>query len=372
MRRSSSGVRVHPEVGSAVDSRPLVVTRDEAMLDDLLRVAAAAGVEVSHGIDPGARAQWRQAPMVLIDAQLIPAAIAAGVPARAHVVGVGRSALDVADLQQCLRLGVERTVTIGEDDDDLIELLAGTLASGPGDGSTIAVVGACGGAGASVFAAALAGSAERRGNSVILADCDPWGPGLDVLLGIEDDGGLHWEELAAPSGRLPPDALHRALPSAPFGRGRVAVLCPGRGGGREIPGNVVDVVLESGLQAGDLTVVDVPRHPTAAGDRAVERADVVVLVATADVRGCFSAARVAARLVDLGASPGLVVRGPSPGGIGAQDMSSALGLPVLAWMRPQPFLARDLEHGRAPGADARGPLARAAASVLALVQPAYR
>lgn len=342
------------------------------MLDDLLRVAAAAGVEIAHGPDPAARAPWRQAAMVLIDADLVPAAVDAGLPARAHVVSVGRSALDVADLQQCLRLGVERTVTIGDDDDDLIELLAGTLAAGPGDGLTIAVIGACGGAGASVFAAALAGSAERRGTSVILADCDPWGSGLDVLLGIEEDGGLHWEELAAPSGRLPPDALHRALPSAPFGRGRVAVLCPGRGGSRDIPGSVVDVVLETGRRAGDLTIVDLPRHPTAAGDRVVERADVVVMVAPADVRGCFSAARVAGRLLELGASPGLVVRGPSPGGIGAQDMAAALGLPVLAWMRPQPFLARDLENGRAPGADPRGPLARAAGSVLARVHAGHR
>lgn len=338
------------------------------MLDDLLRVAAAAGVEVAHGIDPGARAAWRQAAMVLIDADLIPAAISAGLPARARVVGVARAVLDAGDLQQCLRLGVERTITIGDDDDELIELLVGTLAAGPGDGCTIAVVSACGGAGGSVFAAALAAGAERRGTSVILADCDPWGSGLDVLLGIEEDGGLHWEELAAPSGRLPPDALHRALPTAPFGRGRVAVLCPGRGAAREIPANVLDVVLESGRRAGDLTIVDVPRHPTSAGDRAVERADVVVLVATADVRGCFSAARVALRLIDLGASPGLVVRGPSPGGIGAQDMAAALGLPVLAWMRPQPFLARDLEKGRAPGADAHGPLARAAGSVLDRVQ----
>lgn len=355
-----------------MDSRPLVVTQDETMLDDLLRVAAAAGVDIAHAIDPGARVPWRQAPLVLIDTELIPAAIRAGLPARAKVISVGRSALDVADLQQCLRLGVDRTVTIGDDDDALIELLAGTLAAGPGDGSTIAVIGACGGAGASVFAAALAAGAERRGTSVILADCDPWGPGLDVLLGIEEDGGLHWDELAAPSGRLPPDALHRALPSAPFGRGRVAVLCPGRGGGREIPGNVVDVVLESGRRAGDLSIVDVPRYPTAAGDRAVERADVVVLVVPADVRGCFSAARVAGRLADLGASTGLVVRGPSPGGIGAQDISAALGLPVLAWMRPQPFLARDLENGRAPGADAHGPLARAAGTVLARVQAERR
>lgn len=173
--------------------------------------------------------------------------------------------------------------------------------------------------------------------------------------------GRSWRR---PPAGCPRTLCTRALPTAPFGRGRVAVLCPGRGAGGEIPANVVDVVLESGRRAGDLTIVDVPRHPTSAGDRAIERADVVVLVATADVRGCFSAARVAPRLVDLGASPGLVVRGPSPGGIGAQDVAAALGLPVLAWMRPQPFLARDLEKGRAPGADAHGPLARAAGSVL--------
>ena len=309
-----------------MDGKPLVVTRDEAMLDDLLRIAAAAGVEVSHGVDPGARGPWRYAAMVLIDTALIRDAVTAGLPARAGVVAVGRSEPDAADLQRCLRLGVERTVTIGRDDHVLIDILADTLAGGPGDGRTIAVVGACGGAGASVFAAALAAAGQRRGRPVILADCDPWGSGLDVLLGIEDEGGLHWDELAAPSGRLPPDALHRALPSAPFGRGRVAVLCPGRAGGRDISGDVVEVVLESGRQAGDLTIADLPRHPTAAGDRVIERADLVVLVATADVRGCFSAARVAPRLLELGASPELVVRGPSPGGIGPQDIGGCSGI----------------------------------------------
>ena len=348
-----------------MDSKPLVLTRDEGMLDDLLRVAAAAGVEVAHGVDPGARTPWRSAAVVLIDTELIPQAIAAGLPSRAHVVGVGRSEPDAATLRRCLALGVERAMTVGADDDALIDILTGSGSSGPGNGQVIAVIGACGGAGASVFAAALAAAAERGGRSVILADCDPWGAGLDVMLGIEDAGGIRWEELAAPSGRLPPDALHRALPSAPFGRGRVAVLCPGRAGGRTISGNVVDVVLQAGRQAGDLTIVDLPRHPTQAGDRALERADIVVLVATADVRGCFSAARVTARLAELGAFPELVVRGPSPGGIGAKDVGDALGLPVLASMRPQPFLMRDLENGRPPGGDTHGPLARAATAVLA-------
>ncbi len=352
-----------------MEARPLIITADDLILDDLLRVAAAAGVDVAHGVDPGARGVWRSAAVVLIDFDLVPAAVAAAVPTRPGVVAVGRTEPDARMLQQCLRLGVERTVIVGEQDDVLIGLLAGTMSGGPGDGHTVAVIGACGGAGASVFAAALAATAERGGRGVVLADCDPWGSGLDVMLGIEDRGGIRWDELAAPSGRLPPDALHRALPTAPFGRGRIAVLCPARTGAREINREVVDVVIESGRRAGDLTVADLPRHPTPAADRVIEKADMVVMITTADVRGCFAAARIAARLAALGAVPELVVRGPSPGGIGAEDIGSALGLSVITQMRPQPFLARDLENGVAPGTDTHGPLVRAATAVLGRLHP---
>ena len=48
--------------------RPLVITQDDQVLDDLLRIAAAAGVEVMHCRDPESRASWRSAPVVLIDA----------------------------------------------------------------------------------------------------------------------------------------------------------------------------------------------------------------------------------------------------------------------------------------------------------------
>ena len=348
-----------------MDTRPLIVTGDELMLDDLLRVAAAAGVEVAHDIEVGAGTAWRSASVVLLDDELVADALGARLMARKGVVAVGRQEPDAGVLKQCIQLGVERLVTLGSDDATLIDLLAGTLARGPGDGHTLAVVPACGGAGASVFSAAIAATAGRAGRSVILADCDPWGAGLDVLLGIEDKPGIRWDELAAPSGRLPPDALHKALPSAPFGRGRIRVLCQGRTPGHVISEAVVDAVMEAGRRSGDVTVFDLPRHPTAAADRVLERADTVVLLTTADVRGCYAAARTADRLMTLGVLPELVVRGPSPGGIGAEDIGEVLGLPVLARMRPQPSLARDLENGKPPGSDTRGPLVRAARAVLA-------
>ncbi len=49
---------------------PLIVTEDVELLDDLLRLCAAAGAEpeVHHGppAQPGRRGGWEQAPMVLV------------------------------------------------------------------------------------------------------------------------------------------------------------------------------------------------------------------------------------------------------------------------------------------------------------------
>jgi len=60
------------------------------------------------------------------------------------------------------------------------------------------------------------------------------------------------------------------------------------------------------------------------------------------------------------------VRGPSPGSLGADDVAACLELPLIAAMRPQPGLARDLEWGRAPCAVGNGPLISAAHRVLEL------
>ncbi|MDQ4103700.1 MAG: septum formation initiator, partial [Actinomycetota bacterium] len=75
------------------------------------------------------------------------------------------------------------------------------------------------------------------------------------------------------------------------------------------------------------------------------------------------AATVVARVLRDGVELQLVVRGPAPGGITPSDVSRALGLPLLAAMRPQPGLAGALDRGAVPGRS-RGPLATAARRVL--------
>jgi secretion/DNA translocation related CpaE-like protein len=198
---------------------------------------------------------------------------------------------------------VDRTVVLHESEEVLIELLSDTVLGVAGHGQCIAVLGACGGAGASVLASSIAFAAAKAPSDVLLVDCDPWGAGLDVLLGIETEPGLRWTDLAAPSGRLQVDALRHALPGVNVGQGRVAVLCHGRSAGSDISPNVLDVVLDAGRRMSAATVIDLPRQPGPAADRVLEQADLIVLVAPADVRGCWAADRICSRIRSSGPPP---------------------------------------------------------------------
>ncbi|AZI57152.1 hypothetical protein EH165_02230 [Nakamurella antarctica] len=361
-----------------MEHRPLVITEDPSLLDDLLRVAAAAGVEVAHATAPTSKTVWRAAPMVVIDAAAIRFAIASGMPRRPGVVVVSHDELAAPIWEQCVVLGVERTLVLPMDEEALVAAVADALERGPDDGPLVAFIGGRGGAGASVLAAAVAVAGLKTGKSVLLADCDQWGAGLDLLLGIEAASGVRWDDLAAPSGRVPVEALHSALPCVPgitqrrslrmAGpaplRGVLSVLAHNRDLEVNVSPDVLDVVLDASRRAGELAVVDLPRTPDPVSDRALQRADAVILVTPADLASCFAARRLLNRISRHNTEIAVVVRGPAPGGLGADDVAEVLGLPLVCQMRPQPNLARDLEQGRLPGSDARSPLGRAAAQVL--------
>ena len=126
-----------------------------------------------------------------------------------------------------------------------------------------------GGAGASVFATALARTHRRR--EAILIDADPWSGGIDLVLGIEADPGLRWPDLTLQGGRLNYTALREALPRH---RG-ISVLSGGRGGG-DIDAAPLGAVIDASSRGGATVVCDVPRRSTAAAETALESADLVV------------------------------------------------------------------------------------------------
>jgi secretion/DNA translocation related CpaE-like protein len=344
----------------------LILVEDPALRPAVDRVVAAAGVPVVRAADPSSRRVWTGAAAILLDAAAAHRCAGRGLPRRRRVFLVSADTPTPAEWEAAVAVGAHRVITLPAQEADVMAALAEAVEDVGGDdprGPVVAVLPGRGGGGASVFAVALARTAGRS----LLVDADPWGGGLDLVLGSETEPGLRWPDLTAAAGRLTYAALRDALPA----RHGVAVLSGGRVLSGEDPGAeldplAVDAVLDAGSRGGVTVVCDVARRPDPATESALARADLVVLTTPADVRSCAAAAATARWVGGVNPNTGLLVRGPAPGGLRPIDVARIVGVPLLAAMRPQPGIATQLERGglRLPR---RSPLAAAARGVLAVL-----
>jgi secretion/DNA translocation related CpaE-like protein len=343
---------------------PLAVTDDPALLDDLLRLAAAGGTELDVAPDPAAaRSRYARAPLVVIGVDQGEACLRARMLRRARVVLVGRAEEQGSVWQLAELLGAEHVALLPAAEPWLVDRFgaAAAVTGGGLDGRILAVVGGRGGAGASVLAVGLAVTGVRRGLRTLLLDADPLGGGLDILLGWENIDGLRWSALRETEGRVDAPALVRALP----GRGDLAVLSFDRGGLSAVPAEAMASTMDAARRNRDLVVVDLPRQLDDAAVLAAGAADRALLVVPAELRATAAAARVATAVVPHCRDVSVVVRGPAPGRLGAQEVASALGLPLAGTLRPESGLPAALERGEAPAASGRGPLATLCGRIIA-------
>ncbi len=187
----------------------------------------------------------------------------------------------------------------------------------------IGVLAGCGGAGASTFAAVLAGCA---GPPAFLLDCDPLGGGIDVLLGCEQAAGPRWGQVRLRGGPLDPQVLLTGLPCWEQVRFLAA------DSQQSLPESAVATVVDAAAEAAP-TVLDLPRAGSPMRSAALERCDLVVLVTQAEVRAATAAAMIAPALAERRTA--LVVRGGSRG-LPAARLATLLGLPVLAELPHDP------------------------------------
>lgn len=329
---------------------PLVVTRDPGLLDDLLRLAEAAGVEVEVAPDAlAAGPRFAAAPFVVVDVACAAGCLRARLPRRPGLVLVtvddaGDPPWSVAD-----QLGAEHIAVLPAAEPWLVDRFVQATGTANRSPRVVAVLGGRGGAGASVFAAGLAVTAARGGLRALLVDADPLGGGVDLILGWEAIDGLRWPALAVTE----PAGLVNALPRS----GELAVLSWDRGTAFGVPVAAMEAALDAGRAARELVVVDLPRHLDDAAALALAAADRALLVVPAELRACAAAARVAAAAMGHTASLEVIVRGPAPGRLKPREIARALGLPLAGSLRPEPDLARALERGEPPAGSGKGPLA---------------
>jgi secretion/DNA translocation related CpaE-like protein len=338
----------------------LALVGDPAIRDDVDRVAAAAGLPVVHASDPSSRKVWTAAAAVLLDVAAARRCAHRALPRRGRVVLLVRSEPLATDFQAAIAVGAQHVITMPAHDAALMAELSDAAEASRDTGRRGAVVGVIagrGGAGASVFATALAQTAP----DALLIDADPWGGGIDLVLGSERETGLRWPDLALQGGRLSYTALRDALPQ----RRGVSVLSGSRTGS-DIDAAPLGAVIEAGSRGGATVICDLPRRSTGAVETVLDAADLVVVIAPADVRSCAAAAAIVPWVSEINPNAGVVVRGPSPGGLRSADVAKIVGLPLLAAMRAQPGVADALECGGLR-LRRRSPLAAAARRVLAVL-----
>jgi secretion/DNA translocation related CpaE-like protein len=341
----------------------LALLTQPALRDEVDRVAAAVGVQVVH-LGPTAtvgRKTWSAAAAVVLDADGATRCAAAALPRRSAVFLLANEEPETATFQAAVSIGAQQVLALPRQAGELVQGVAVAADTGAADrrwGEVAAVIAGRGGAGASLFAAAMAQAAAEA----LLIDLDPWSGGIDLLLGGEEATGLRWPDLTLQGGRLTWAAVRDALPRLHG----VSVLS-GTRREHDVLAGAVDAVIEAGRHGGATVVCDLPRRLTDAADTALIAADLVVLVTQSDVRACAATAALAPALTAVNPNVGLVVRGPSPGGLRAADVGEIVGLPVIAAMRPEAQLAEKLERGGLR-LRSRSPLAIAARQVLAVLR----
>lgn len=338
----------------------LLVTADDVLLDDLLRLAAAAGVvlEVAHDVDSAVRG-WMSSSVVLVAPDLL-TAVAERRPVRrdrVHVVGHAPVADDL--VRAALVVGAEQVAELPAAETWLVELLTDVADGARPDALTVGVVGGCGGAGATTFAAALATVAASPDRPAVLLDTDPLGGGAARVAGLDEVGGVHWGDLVGGAGRLASRALRDALPH----RDGLSVLS---WGGEQVPvdGATMREVLSAAQRGHATVVIDLPRHLDDVTLDLVGRSDHVVVVSGVTVPAVAASGRLVQRLRAHAREIHLLTRGRG-GSVTAEQAAELLDVPLLATMADQRGLGEAVDLGLGPVRARRGPLARAARRTLA-------
>ncbi len=338
---------------------PLIVTEDESLLDDLLRLCAAAGAEPEVVFTAPPRAlSWDAAPLVLVGAEA--SARVRGAARREGVLLIGRDPRDAEIWRQAVDIGVEQVLVLPDAEAWLVDRIADIAEGAGGPALTIGVAGGRGGAGASTLACALAVTAARAGSRTMLVDGDPLGGGLDILFGAERTGGLRWPDLADSRGRVNSGVLEESLPRL----GALSVLSWDRGESVFIPPQAMRSVLGAARRRGGVVVVDLPRRVDETVAETLAQIDVGLLVVPAELRAVAAASRVAAAFRTVLEDVRIVARGPFGAGLGGAEIARLIGLPLAGELPSEPALAALLSGGGPPGSATRGPLARFSAAFL--------
>ena len=139
------------------------MTRDAALGEHLHRLAAAVGASPTVSGEPAAALRaWSGAALVLVGLDLLEEVADLAPARRTGVHVVAWSPVPDHAFRAAITLGAQHVLELPRCDDHLASLLGDLDDQSLDPGLVVGVLAGCGGAGASVFAAALASRSEER------------------------------------------------------------------------------------------------------------------------------------------------------------------------------------------------------------------
>ena len=392
-------------------------------------VSATASVPVSTGAGVSS-ALWRRAPAVFVDASA--ARRLAGRPHCEGAIFLVRSDTEAEDTRVAKVLAPVYSASLPADNVDIVELLgraevrpdgprlsdfphsssllnhqhtpaspaSADVITAPGTepvpnvpatttdstATCLMLVPAVGGAGASITAAASALVLSRE-KPICLVDADALAGGIDLVLGMETEPGLRWQDFSAADGRLDGAALYEALPSCPrspalkvltWTRSRTPETAynhasaatkfdsADRPGRTDRPDDVRHIAstISCLIHAGITVIVDCPKqveYVTALG----ALADDTVIILPTSVRAIAAGGHLASVCAQAGFTPSLAVRHQQHRDISVEEVEYALDLPIAGEIEYCKKVAHEIDVGGLAGAV--GKLTRGLEAMFALV-----
>lgn len=392
-------------------------------------VSATASVSASTGAGVSS-ALWRRAPAVFVDASA--ARRLAGRPHCEGAIFLIRSDTEAEDTQVAKVLAPVYSASLPADNVDIVELLgraevrpdgprlsdfqhsssllnhqhtpaspaSADVITAPGTepvsntpatttdstATCLMLVPAVGGAGASITAAASALVLSRE-RPICLVDADALAGGIDLVLGMETEPGLRWQDFSAADGRLDGAALYEALPSCPrspalkvltWTRSRTPETAynhasaatkfdsADRLGRTDRPDDVRHIAstISCLIHAGITVIVDCPKQVEYVTTLGALADDTVIILPTS-VRAIAAGGHLASVCAQAGFTPSLAVRHQQHRDISVEEVEYALDLPIVGEIEYCKKVAHEIDVGGLAGAV--GKLTRGLEAMFALV-----
>jgi secretion/DNA translocation related CpaE-like protein len=252
-----------------------------------------------------------------------------------------------ADRLRCLTVVVQSLSAITRHREGAMSTITGSSAAAKPDRTArrgrgnppvplVAVIGGCGGAGASTLAVSLAITALSVRKRAILFDADPLGGGLEPLVALGTVALAPEHPIRTtqtwPHGIDPPQPERRPE------RGRrepdLALVTWGADDGEHIPVAAMRNALRALRGTADLVVVDLPRCIDDSTQLVLSEATHTIVVAPVSERTAVATARLLPRLAVVGPPPQVVARLPSRDELTAREFAQLLGAPLAGIIKP--------------------------------------